>query len=232
MQNERFKQVSLPSPFLAQDQIVGESGYRWVSALYDKGKVVKFDKAGTTRVFDSVPEAIGYARNLRTVRDELEGIVSSQGSAKSLVPPIYPVLYDKSDASIGVAEVQDYFPDAQTLQSIGIGVLALSRENLVDMKNIFQACIDVWKKEKKLIDTIGSQPTRRTTLEKLQYYLLPVSMSRNIILDQEDTIRYVDVGEKFNLATDFRSQLREKVIVAGAYLSVGALNAAIALKKN
>jgi hypothetical protein len=123
------------------------------------------------------------------------------------------------------------FKDSKTLDQVSLTALPI--EPLEQLKGLFELNLRLWKKERSLLEIVGSTPKNASSTRRLFRRLFPLQNAENIVIDGEH-VRFVDFtkNKKINRPKSLRHRLYPYIEVVGSQISVAILNRMLAKKKD
>jgi len=226
------KEVGIHLPFIAPDEIVGESKFRTVQGYIETKLVVKTRKAYRPRVFDSVASATSALDKERRERETLITLGREMGVSDAFITSSEFVVHANPSGHITYSEFQEWFKGGKTLSKVGSNIWNLPDQTLEELDRILQLNIRVWKEQDTSFDIVGSTNNTYSALMELARRLLPLFFSENILIDDHNNVRVIDhrINKPKSGFRSVKDKVRTGSEIVGSLLS-SAIIQAIRIKR-
>lgn len=210
----------IPHTEVAETKKTFVDGYHTATPI-----VIKYKKPGTERVFHSLQETMDNIAMVKRKREAIVACLHQRSGLEETVPLSHPVIYGVGlEGKVTYSEFQEWFVGAKTLSQLGGKIFSLPTSSLAALRDLFAANIAFWKKEGYSLDIVGSSIHSPPLIHRFIRHLLPLFYSDNIIVDGENTPRFIDLGKFDKRAKrDTKTTIRHNVQLLGSLVSIGLL---------
>lgn len=219
--------------FKSPDRKIGQSRNTDVYG-YEKEKLVIKVPKRENGVIDSVDRALSEIGDYKEASELVASLVEANGSRSDLVVNQTAVIHDSEDGKgVSYSRVQRWYKDAKPLVELGVKILDLPRQSILDLRSIFTTNLQLYKERGAFLDLVGSTTSKRSKLSKVVKHLLPIFYSENIVIDKDNTPRIIDLGSLNNIKTEsLATKIRCALQVLGSEISLAILNLRLATSRN
>ncbi len=188
--------VNYRPPVLDSSVLIAQSVNRNIYGLAAEEAVIKVFKDNQRFLDASQRQARqDVAKNDRdrfSIRVKLEAYGSN---GLSVVPLTESVLYDETNGSQSYYEKQRWYQNSKALAELNFGVLDLSSQALVDIRNIMLCSLETFQATGGFVDLSGSNLKRQNSFaRKLQRRSFVLFSSENILVDDQGNTRLIDAS--------------------------------------
>lgn len=224
---------TLPRPFYSTDEVkVGKSARRNVYNPVNTEIVVKTRKQELSPRFDSSIEALEKISEARKDQESVRVQMARAGITADTLPSSSFVIHEGQNTGVEFSEVQKHV-EGVTLKNTGRRLLNLPKSELRSLANIFMASIKYYNETGKLIDIVGSPAYPYKGAGKILKHLLPLFYSENIMVCENNQIRFVDTGLLSKESVPgWRYRISSKLQLAGNYISLGILKGVLTFRSS
>lgn len=215
--------------FKPPDRKVGHSRMRTVYGYEDQELVIKVPETGKKGV-GTINMAMSEIGDYENARKLIASLVEANGGRSDVVVKQTAVIHDpKDDGGVSYSRVQRWYPDAKPLAEMGVNILDLPRQSLIDLRSIFIANLRIYREKGAFLDLVGSTISKRPKISKIVKHLFPIFYSENIVIDKDDVPRLIDLGSLNNVKADnLATKIRCVLQVLGSEMSLAILNIRLA----
>jgi len=218
-------------PFKTPDNCVGESIGNIVCGYDNSELLVKVPKSGKKENI-SLGRVRERLANYQEACNLVKNRVKTWGGRENMVVKQSLVAHNSDSGGVTYSRVQKRFREARSLVEVGVGVLSLKRQSLLDLKSIFKTNIQIYKERGAVLDLVGSSTLKRPKIEKVFRHLFPIFYSENILIDSEGNPKLVDMDGLISIKNaKLLTRLIYGMEMIGSYLSIGLLDLGMILAK-
>ncbi len=195
--------------------------------LYPNGLVVKYPKPDSKRIV-TMELAFDEIQRMSAWSSYFNGIIEKQGGGEGVLVRENAVIVGSGSSDIEIARYQK-FVDGTELGSVGLNILNLSTESLIDLRSIYLANIEAWIKTGIAADVIGSKKDSDFGIRCLRH-IFPL-MSVNILIDNNGNPRFIDVGRADFSESSTQTKLLRIVALGNSALSIFVINLMLGIRE-
>lgn len=166
--------------------------------------------------------------------ERIRKLLQAAGDSKDIVPKSEYIIHTSPSNELTFSEVQPEVKQGRTLNENKLNIFKLSKNSLLQLLHLLEVNKSLLK-QKEGLDLVGRSKNNNTIAYKVLARLLPIFFSNNIMISQNQEVRYVNakIFEKqyYEHHKGSGGNLNILISLAGTYISQAILKSMLMFKK-